>query len=183
LGFTPFFLLGGKPPYPVVYATNYIKDFKYTILPEPIVHKALFLRIEFVILKDVNDAMLSLSLPGEFLIEFPENVKIEKEEDTYKIFLGSLKKDKMYIYNFKLRITKTGYWGSPCRLDAKDAYIDNFLPKVDSSICLLATARFIKVTEKGGRIENWDFETLWKRIRYYLFNYTTGEEKRKNLSL
>jgi hypothetical protein len=120
------------------------KYFRCTFLSEPVLNKQLTLKIEFELLKDIKNAQLYFDFPEVFQIApFPE--KDTFFSTPWCILLGDLMKDHKYEYQYKLRITKTGYWRSSCRIDSNPILID------------LGQVMYIEVTPEGGRIEDYDF--------------------------
>jgi len=141
----------------VIYKYGPVKEcLRYTILPEPRLNEELILKIELILREDAKDAVLKLFLPNGLQIEPPEGMEIRKESThTYLLTVGGLEGGKRYEYDLKLRIARTGYWRSriSLRADGGGSFVTS-------------AARFIKVDKEGGRIEDWDFETFWERIRY-----------------
>lgn len=150
-------LESSKRIYPVREYEPDMEYFKYTILPEPKLDENLILKIEFMPRKNTKNTILQFSSGNGLQIEPPEGMKMkEKYPDVYLLDIGDLEKDKKYEYDLKLKITKTGYWKKRISLSADEGNI------------FASATRFIKVSVKGGRIEDWDFKTVWKRTYHYL---------------
>ena len=70
-------------------------------------------------------------------------------------------------HRIKLRLTSAGFYKiqAEVRLDSQDSETGRF---VQPYLGFAPESLYLQVSDKGGRVEEWDFSTGWKRFRHWL---------------